>query len=329
MSPSPACGPNRVPRRRTTSCTSTRSRTRWSRPLPTSAAYRLLDTDINAAHERDRAREMGPDALITLIEASGLRGRGGAGFPLARKLATARTAAAGGSAYVVANAYDADPASPLSRTILLKKPELVIEGLAIAGSAVGATSAYISLRPDAESARRAVERALESARPALGDLQVEIALGPGGFMGGEESALLAVLESRRAMARQRPPYPATQGLLLRPTCVSSAETLAALPLIVRDGADAFRRVGTESSPGTKLVSVTGAVASPGVYEVAFGSTLGEILERAGGASGTTLKGLHVGGPTGGILNATRTGGAPDHQPPKAAGTHLGPAQIRV
>jgi NADH:ubiquinone oxidoreductase subunit F (NADH-binding) len=297
--------------------------------LPASAAYRILDTDINAAHERDRARSMGPEQLIALVEASGLRGRGGAGFPLARKLATARAAAGGGSAYVVANAYDADPGSPLARTILLKKPELVIEGLAIAAAAIGATSGYLYLRPDAESATRAAERALEAARPALGDLEIEIALGPGGFMGGEESALLAVLESRRAMARQRPPYPARQGLLLRPTVVSSAETLAALPLIVRDGAEAFRRVGTEASPGTKLVSVSGAVASPGVYEVAFGETLGEILERAGGASGKTFKGLHVGGPTGGILNATRTGVALDYEPLKAAGTHLGSAQIRV
>lgn len=297
--------------------------------MPTSAAYRILDADVDAAHERDRARSMGPEQLIALIEASGLRGRGGAGFPLARKLTTARAAAAGGSAYVVANAYDADPGSPLARTILLKKPELVIEGLAIAAAAVGATSGYLYLRPDAESAKRAAERALEAARPALGDVEIEIALGPGGFMGGEESALLAVLESRRAMARQRPPYPARQGLLLRPTIVSSAETLAALPLIVRDGAEAFRRVGTESSPGTKLVSVTGAVASPGVYEVAFGETLGGILERAGGTSGKTFKGLHVGGPTGGILNATRTGVALDYASLKAAGTHLGSAQIRV
>ncbi|HTJ60981.1 MAG TPA: NADH-ubiquinone oxidoreductase-F iron-sulfur binding region domain-containing protein [Candidatus Saccharimonadales bacterium] len=297
--------------------------------MPTSAAYRILDTDVNAAHERDRARSMGPDQLIGVIEASGLRGRGGAGFPLARKLATARAAAAGGSAYVVANAYDADPGSPLARTILLKKPELVIEGLAIAAAAVGATSGYLYLRPDAESAKRAADRALEAARPTLGDLEIEVALGPGGFMGGEESALLAVLESRRAMARQRPPYPARQGLLLRPTVVSSAETLAALPLIVRDGAKAFRRVGTESSPGTKLVSVTGAVASPGVYEVAFGETLGDIVSRAGGATGGTLKGLHVGGPTGGILNSTRTGVALDYASLKAAGTHLGSAQIRV
>ncbi|HVR88375.1 MAG TPA: NADH-ubiquinone oxidoreductase-F iron-sulfur binding region domain-containing protein [Candidatus Limnocylindria bacterium] len=296
--------------------------------MPTSTTYRVLDLEINAAHERDRARAMDPHELIALVEASGLRGRGGAGFPLARKLAATRTAAAGGSAYLVANAYDADPGSPLSRTILLRRPELVIEGLAIAAAAVGATKAYLYVHPEATTARAAAEKALEERRAGLGDLQVEIALGPGGFMGGEESALLAVLESRRAMARQRPPYPATQGLLARPTLVASAETLAALPLIVRDGAEAFRMVGTAASPGTKLVSVTGAVASPGIYEVALGTTLGDILARAGGAMGT-LKGLHVGGPTGGILNATRTGVALDYEPLKAAGTHLGSAQIRV
>ena len=297
--------------------------------MPTSLSHGILDTDIDAARERDRARAMGPERLIGLIEASGLRGRGGAGFPLARKLATARAAAGGGSAYVVANAYDADPGSPLSRTILLKRPELVIEGLAIAAAAVGATSGYLYLRPEAEGAKRGAEQALEAARPGLGDLQVEIALGPGGFMGGEESALLAVLESRRAMARQRPPYPARQGLLLRPTVVSSAETLAALPMIVRDGAEAFRRVGTQTSPGTKLVSVTGAVPAPGVYEVAFGTTLGEIVEGAGGTSGKSFKGFHVGGPTGGILNSTRSGVALDYESLKAAGTHLGSAQLRV
>ncbi len=297
--------------------------------MPTSAPYRILDTDVNAAHERERARTMGPDALIALIGASGLRGRGGGGFPLAQKLATARAAAAGGSAYVVANAYDADPGSPLSRTILLKKPELVIEGLAIAASAVGATSGYVYLHPEAVAARKGVERALEAARAGLGDLVIEVALGPGGFMGGEETALLAVLESRRAMARQRPPYPAIQGLLLRPTVISSAETLAALPLIVRDGAEAFRRVGTAASPGTKLVSVTGAVASAGVYEIAFGETLGEIVQRAGGGAGKPLKGLHVGGPTGGILNATRTDVVFDYETLRVAGTHLGSAQVRV
>lgn len=294
--------------------------------MPPTSAFRLLDTEAAGAFER--AEALDPGALIDLVERSGLRGRGGAGFPLARKLAAARAAAAGGSAYVVANAYDADPGSPLARTLLAKRPALVLDGIAIAARAIGATSAYLYLHPEASAERAAAEHALATRRGGYGDLQLEIALGPGGFIGGEESALLAVLESRRAMARQRPPYPATQGLLLRPTVVSSAETLAALPLIVRDGPEAFRAVGTPASPGTKLVSVTGAVARPGVYEVPFGTTLGEIVRTAGGASGT-LKGLHVGGPTGGILNATRTGVALDYEPLKAAGTHLGSAQIRL
>jgi NADH-quinone oxidoreductase subunit F len=147
-------------------------------------------------------------------------------------------------------------------------------------------------------------------------------------MGGEESALLAVLENKRAMARQRPPWPAEQGIGLRPTLVSSAETLAALPPIVRDGPEAFRVAGTAGSRGTKLVSVTGAVASPGVYEVAFGTTLGEIVQTAGGVT-TALKGIHVGGPTGGILSATRTGVRLDFEELKAAGTHIGSGQVRA
>src|SRR5919197_1138704 len=126
-----------------------------------------------------------------------------------------------------------------------------------------------------------------------GSRQSALARGPGGLMGGEESALLAVLESRRAMARQRPPYPASQGLRMRPTLVASAETLAWLPLVVAE----------QTRASTKLVSVTGAVVRPGVYEISLGSQLGEILSEAGGATGK-LKGIHVGGPTGGILAAS-------------------------
>jgi NADH:ubiquinone oxidoreductase subunit F (NADH-binding) len=140
-------------------------------------------------------------------------------------------------------------------------------------------------------------------------------------MGGEESALLNVLESKRAMARQRPPYPAAQGYLMRPTLVSSVETLAWLPLIL-DGAKA----------DTKLVSVTGIVASPGVYEVPLGTTLGDVLERAGGVrspSKATLKAIHVGGPTGGILSAARRNVRFDYDELKTAGTHMGSAQVRA
>lgn len=174
-----------------------------------------------------------------------------------------------------------------------------------------ASHAFLYLHPEASGARGAAERALGRRD------DIEIALGPGGFMGGEESALLNVLESKRAMARQRPPYPSLQGYLMRPTLVSSAETLAWLPLVL-DGAKAE----------TKLVSVTGAVAKPGVYEVELGTTLGAILDRAGGATGE-LKGVHVGGPTCGILSAQRRSTRLDYEDLKAAGTHMGSAQVRA
>lgn len=292
--------------------------------MPTSTAFRLLEADADGALER--ARTLSVDELIAVVERSGLRGRGGAGFPLAQKLRATRSAATPtGTAYVVANAYDADPDSPLSRTLLERRADLVLDGIEIAAHVVGASQAYLYLHPEAHEARAAAEAALS--RRARSP-HVALALGPGGFMGGEESALLAVLENKRAMARQRPPWPAEQGIRLQPTLVSSAETLAALPPIVRDGPEAFRVAGTAGSRGTKLVSVTGAVASAGVYEVAFGTTLGEVIQTAGGVT-AALKGIHVGGPTGGILSATRTGVRLDYEELKAAGTHLGSGQVRA
>ena len=279
--------------------------------MPASTAARLLEgTRVPAL---DRGLEA--DAAIARIAASGLRGRGGAGFALADKLRAVRTNAIGRESYVVANAYDADPDSPLARTLLERHAELVVRGIEIAMLITGATHAFLYLHPEAAGARSAAEGVL------AGRDDMEITLGPGGFMGGEESALLNVLESKRAMARQRPPYPASQGYLMRPTLVSSAETLAWLPLVL-DGAKAE----------TKLVSVTGIVASPGVYEVPLGTTLGDVLERAGGVrslSKAELKAIHVGGPTGGLLSEKRRSTRLDYEDLKAAGTHIGSGQVRA
>jgi len=275
--------------------------------MPASTAARLLDSGRVPALDRG----LDVDAAVQRIAASGLRGRGGAGFALADKLRAVRTNAAGSETYVVANAYDADPDSPLARTLLERSAELVVRGIELAMVITGASHAFLYLHPAATGARSAAESAL------AGRDDIEIALGPGGFMGGEESALLNVLESKRAMARQRPPYPALQGYRMRPTLVSSAETLSWLPLVL-DGATAE----------TKLVSVTGAVRKPGVYEVELGTTLGAILDRAGGAS-AELKAIHVGGPTGGILAAARRSTKLDYEDLKAAGTHLGSGQVRA
>jgi NADH:ubiquinone oxidoreductase subunit F (NADH-binding) len=275
--------------------------------MPASTEARLLDGAGVPALDRG----LDGDDAIARISSSGLRGRGGSGFALADKLRAVRANAVGRDAYVVANAYDADPDSPLARTLLEGNAELVIRGLEIAMSITGAARAFLYLHPEATGARSAAERILAGADG------IEIALGPGGFMGGEESALLNVLESKRAMARQRPPYPASQGYLMRPTLVSSAETLAWLPLVL-DGAKAE----------TKLVSVVGTVKKPGVYEVPLGTTLGDVLERAGGV-GSQLKGIHVGGPTGGILAAQRRSTKLDYEDLKAAGTHMGSGQVRA
>ncbi len=279
--------------------------------MPANTAMRLLD----GARVPVLDRELDADAAIERVAASGLRGRGGAGFALAEKLRAVRANSVGRQAYVVANAYDADPDSPLARTLLEGHADLVIRGIELAMVITGATHAFLYLHPEAAGARDAAERALASRE------DIEITLGPGGFMGGEESALLNVLESKRAMARQRPPYPALQGYLMRPTLVSSAETLAWLPLVL-EGAKA----------DTKLVSVTGIVASPGVYEVPLGTTLGDVLERAGGvrsSSKAELKAIHVGGPTGGLLSAQRLNTKLDYEDLKAAGTHMGSGQIRA
>jgi NADH-quinone oxidoreductase subunit F len=283
--------------------------------LPASTAPRLLEAETRGALERSRSIAI--DELIDVIERSGLRGRGGAGYPFAEKVRAVRRSAMGGETYLVANGYDADPGSPLARTLLIRNAASVVQGIAIAAHAVGATQAYLYLHPEASEARAAAERAIGDVGTDLG-VPIEIALGPGGFMGGEESALLNVLESRRAMARQRPPYPAAQGLRLRPTLVSSVETLAWLPLVVEEQARA----------NTKLTSVTGAVTRPGVYEIVLGTQLGDILSEAGGATGK-LKGIHVGGPTGGILGAARLDTRFDFDDLRVAGTHMGSAQVRA
>ena len=263
---------------------------------------------------------MSGDDLIALIERSDVRGRGGAGFPLSKKMRAVRAAAAetGREPLLVTNAYDADPGSPIARTLIERNIANVLQGVAIAAHAIGAFEAIVYMHPEADTARGVMEQDIEKRREGLGALVVTVALGPGGFMGGEESALMNVLESRRAMARQRPPFPAMNGVQQRPTLISSAETIAWLPQIVASGAKAE----------TKLVSVTGAVREPGIYEVPLGTALGAILDRAGGVVGE-LKAIQVGGPTGGLLGASKRDVRFGFDELKAAGTHMGSAQVRA
>src|SRR4029079_2585644 len=185
-----------------------------------------------------------------------VRGRGGAGYPLSKKMRAVRAAAAetGREPLLIANAYDADPGSPIARTLIERNKANVLQGVAIAAHAIGAVEAIIYMHPEADAARSVMEQDIEKRREGLGALVVTVAVGPGGVMGGEESALINLLESRRAMARQRPPFPATNGVQQRPTLISSAETIAWLPPPGAQRAEA----------GAQVLSVTGAVREPGI-----------------------------------------------------------------
>ena len=261
---------------------------------------------------RRAVTELAPEALTDTVARAGLCGRGGAGFPAAQKWRACR-AAPGPERYAVANGYEADPGVSIDRTLMERDPHAVVEGLALAAFAAGASSAFLAVKAGyglaLERLRAAVAQAEEAGIlgiDALGagiDLQIEVRPVQGAFILGEETALLRALEGKRGMPDQRPPYPAVRGLFGRPTVVHNVETLAAIPWIVRNGAAAFAEIGREGAHGTKLVQLSGAVRTPGIAEVPMGVPLGEVLETAGGgmAKGSTFKALLVGGPAGGFL----------------------------
>lgn len=288
------------------------------------AEHRDLDAYRSAGGYRglERARRMETDELLAAVERSGLRGRGGAGFSTGAKW---RTAARQVSVprHVIANCYDADPASPISRTLLERSPHQVLEGALIAAIAVAPADVLVYVNPAADRAmQRANDAIAEARRAGLADgVEARVVVGPGGFMGGEESALINALEGNRPMAQQRPPYPAESGLGLKPTVVNSGETLAAVPAVVRDGPERF-------DGGTKIFAVRSGDRDSTLVELPFGATLEEILWRAN----VTLDGaraIHVGGPTGGMLPTSAVRTATTFEALAAAGTILGSAQVRT
>ena len=259
---------------------------------------------------RRAIRELGPDGTIAELEASGLRGRGGAGHPTAAKW----RAAAGTEArqrYVVANGYGADPAASTDRTLVETDPYAVIEGAAIAAFAIGAELALLSVRATDTEAVRRLQAAVDEAtsRNLVGDdalgsgrrIEVEVRPVQGAYMLGEETVLLKALDSKRGQPEQRPPHPATRGFRNAPTVVQNVQTLAAVPWILRKGAKAFSAIGLGGAPGTILVDVRGA-AKGGIAEVPLGTPLERIVLLGGRpAGGRKIKAVVVGGPTGGIL----------------------------
>ncbi|MGV0871228.1 complex I 51 kDa subunit family protein [Mycolicibacterium sp. XJ879] len=255
-----------------------------------------------------------PEATLAEVDRSGLRGRGGAGIPTARKWRAARAQSEGARVLVV-NADEGDPGAYIDRYLLEGDPHAVLEGMAIAAVAIGAQRACIYVRREYPRALATVRAAVAEAEAAgiLGDallghgppLTVSVVEGKGSYVCGEETALLNALEGRRPMVRARPPYPAQSGLHGVPTVVNNVETLAAVPWILRHGGTAYARLGSGTSTGTKVVSLNSLFRRPGLYEVEFGIPLREIVEGLGGGLvDDDLRGVIVGGPLAGIVPPT-------------------------
>jgi NADH-quinone oxidoreductase subunit F len=282
-------------------------------------------------------RRLSPEGVIDEIEAAGLRGRGGAGYPTAAKWRAARGTDAD-RRIVVANLMGADPTSLGDRTLAEGNPHLVLEGLLIAAFAVGASEAIIAVRRDWTSAVQRLRHAAEEANAAhlagylvLGtdvSIQVQVQEGSGAYVAGEETAMLAALAGDRGMPWIRPPFPSTKGLGGAPTVVQNAETLAHVAWILSHSADAFASVGTETGRGTKLVTLLGKVNEPGLAEIALGTPLLDLLPLAGGAIGAS-KALFIGGPGGGAIDAGSFDTAYDYDALAAAGAHIGSGSVLV
>ncbi|MBN9028114.1 MAG: formate dehydrogenase, partial [Rhizobiales bacterium] len=252
---------------------------------------------------------IGPDATIAEVVQSGLRGRGGAGFPTGVKWRTVAGTRAE-QKYIVCNADEGDSGTFADRMLLEGDPFVMIEGMTIAGIAVGATRGYIYIRSEYPHAVAAMEAAIETARQNgyLGrgiagsafDFDMEVRVGAGAYVCGEETALLESLEGRRGVVRAKPPLPAHKGLFGQPTVINNAISLATVPWILAEGAAAYRDFGMGRSRGTMPIQIAGNVKHGGLYEVAFGVTLGELVDEIGGgtASGRPVRAVQVGGPLG-------------------------------
>ncbi len=287
-----------------------RSRTRpllrrtGSGTTPTLASYTQHDGYVGL----ERAISLGPMGTVGQVTASKLLGRGGAAFPSSVKWEA--VAGASGPKYVICNADESEPGTFKDRLLLEEDPFAIIEALTIAGFAVGAQHGYIYMRGEYPLAHSRMASALTEALNAgfLGDdvagsgftFDIEIRLGAGAYICGEETALFNSIEGFRGEPRQKPPFPTEAGLFGRPTLVNNVESLANIPVILRDGGDAFAKVGTEHSTGTKLFCLSGNVIRPGVYEVPFGETVRGLIDLAGGVIGE-LRAVLIGGAAGSFL----------------------------
>ncbi|MEQ1858919.1 MAG: NADH-ubiquinone oxidoreductase-F iron-sulfur binding region domain-containing protein [Chthoniobacteraceae bacterium] len=252
-----------------------------------------------------KARASSPEQALAAVEASQLRGRGGAGFPAGRKWRAVASQPAG-EKYVVANADEGDAGAYIDRYLMEDDPHALIEGMALASYAVGASKGYIYVRLEYPLAAKVLNAAIDEARAAgfLGkDFDLEVYVGHGSYVCGEETSLLRSIEGKRPEVMARPPYPTERGLFDKPTLLNNVETLVNVPWIVTNGGDAYAALGFSKSRGTKALSLNSLFNRPGLYEVEFGVTVRHIVEEIGGGlrGGGTLKGVIIGGPIIGMI----------------------------
>lgn len=289
---------------------------------------------------------MTPEAVCEEMFASGLRGRGGGGFPTGRKWQLA-LAQVSDKKYIICNGDEGDPGAFMDRSLMEGNPHRVLEGMMIAARAIGADEGYIYVRAEYPLAVERIRKAVEDAEQAglLGDdlfgtglsLRLFVMEGAGAFVCGEETAMIASIEGQRGMPRPKPPFPAQSGLWGKPTVINNVETLATVPLIIAQGSSAYRTMGTENSPGTKTFALTGHVANTGLIEVPFGSTLREIIFEIGG--GVTdrfgkldpdgFKAVQIGGPSGGCLTDAVLDMPLDFESVKGIGAMIGSGGLVV
>ncbi len=278
--------------------------------------------------------EMTPAEVIEQVAKSGLRGRGGAGYPTGLKWSTVAKAV-GTRKFVICNADEGDPGAFMDRSVLESDPHRVIEGMLVAAYAVGATEGYIYVRAEYPLAIKRLKTAIRQAEKLelLGhnicgthfSFRIELRLGAGAFVCGEETALIASIEGKRGMPRPRPPYPAIDGLLGQPTLINNVETFANIPPIIRNGGDWYAGIGTEKSKGTKVFALAGRVQNTGLVEVPMGITLREMVFEIGGGvpEGRKFKAVQTGGPSGGCLPAECLDMPVDYESLARAGSIMG------
>lgn len=286
----------------------------------------------------EKALSMSPEEVINQVKEAGLRGRGGAGFPTYKKWEICRSAP-GHPHYLICNLDEGDPGAFMNRALVEGDPHSLLEGMLIAAYAIGASQGIIYIRAEYPLAVRRLKAALRLLREqgllgrnVLGsslDFNLRIKEGAGAYVCGEETALIASIEGRRGSPQPRPPFPAVAGLHGKPTVINNAETLSALPTVLREGAEAYRQIGNGGNRGTKTFSLVGKVRRTGLIEVPLGTPLRTIIEDIGGGTRKPFKAVQTGGPSGGCLPADRLDTPVDYETLAAAGSIMGSGGLIV